>query len=600
MEATGAAPVSKLHDRKDYLNALANAIAHFGQNQPLEEMLADITSLLVNAFEAQRAELWLWDETSSTGYLTNASGIEGTHHHDYIEISKGPLGKAIEHRKPFNNLPLTGNDRLDFTSAQRLEFVSVYPLVVSGRPIAVLALYTREQANDTTIKWWSMYAEVAGIAAQRQLAAAESKKQIQQLSLLFEATRLLNSTLDLAELLDLILRIAKTEVKADRGTVFLLDSENKVLWSIVAQGLESAEIRVPCDRGVVGHVATTGAPVNVEDAYTLEYFDRSFDQKFNFRTKSLLCLPIRHRSNEIVGVIQLLNSTTGSFSAEDQEFLEKLSGHMAMALENARLHREALEKQRMERDLAVARQIQQSLLPQTPPVVHGYDIYVKNEPCFECGGDYYDFLSLGPSTLLAVIADVEGKGVASALVMSNLQATLRALSMHLHSLEVLMLSLNEMMYNDTKSEKYLSCFLGLVDTKRNGLHYINAGHCPPILVSGADGSFQKLEKGGTVVGLFPDVEYERGSLQMNPGDILVLSTDGITEACNINEDEFEAEGLAAAVARHRTKSAKEIVSLVLAEVNEFARGGPHVDDKVLMVLKITNDGTLDQAKSVLQ
>jgi phosphoserine phosphatase RsbU/P len=597
LEATGLSASPKINDRKNYLEALANAIAHFGQNQPLEQMLADITALLVKAFEAQRAELWLWDETSSTGYLTNAAGVEGTHHHDYIQIGKGPLGHAIEHRRAFTNLPINGPDKIDFSNKNGLEYVSVYPLVVSGRPIAVLAVYTAELASESVVQWWTMYAEVAGIAAQRQLAAVESQKQIQQLSLLFEATRLLNSTLDLAELLDLILRIAKTEVKAERGTVFLLDRPNKVLWSIVAQGLESAEIRVPFDRGVAGHVVTTGEHINVADAYSLDYFDRSFDQKFNFRTKSLLCLPIRHRSNEIVGVIQLLNSSNGIFSAEDQEFLEKLSGHMAMALENARLHREALEKQRMERDLAVARNIQQSLLPHEPPVIAGYDIWVTNEPCFECGGDYYDFLSLGPSTLLAVVADVEGKGVASALVMSNLQATLRALSMHLHSLEVLMLSLNEMMFNDTKSEKYLSCFLALVDTKRNGLHYINAGHCPPILVRGSDGTFQKLERGGTVVGLFPDVEYERGSAQMFPGDILVLSTDGITEACNINEEEFEAEGMAASVARHRHKSAKEIVASVLAEVNEFARGGPHVDDKVLMIIKVTEGGT-ENAKGV--
>jgi len=597
LDATGTAPAPKTHDRKDYLNALANAIAHFGQTQPLEEMLADITRLLVHEFEAQRAELWLWDETSSTGYLTNSAGLEGTHLHDYIQIGKGPLGKAISERRSFTNLAIAGPEKLDFSSPQKLAFVSVYPLIANARPVAVLALYTIEPAQSAIVQWWTMYAEVAGIAAQRQFAAAESQKQIQQLSLLFEATRLLNSTLDLAELLDLILRIAKTEVKAERGTVFLVDRQNKELWSIVAQGLESAEIRVPFGRGVAGHVAETGKPINVEDAYTLEFFDRSFDQKFNYRTKSLLCLPIRHRSNEIVGVIQLLNSVNGKFTAEDQEFLEKLSGHMAMALENARLHREALEKQRMERDLAVARNIQQSLLPQTPPVVHGYDIWVTNEPCFECGGDYYDFLSLGPSTLLVVVADVEGKGVASALVMSNLQATLRALSMHLHSLEVLMLSLNEMMFNDTKSEKYLSCFLGLVDTKRNGLHYINAGHCPPILVSGVDGSFQKLEKGGTVVGLFPDVEYERGSLQMAPGDILVLSTDGISEACNINEDEFETEGIAASVAKHRHLPAREIVSLVLAEVNEFARGGPHIDDKVLMVVKLSTDGAFEQAKA---
>jgi sigma-B regulation protein RsbU (phosphoserine phosphatase) len=297
-----------------------------------------------------------------------------------------------------------------------------------------------------------------------------------------------------------------------------------------------------------------------------------------------------------VGVLQLLNQTTdGKFSKKDEEFLNKLSGHMAMALENARLHREALEKQRMERDLAVARQIQRSLLPEHPPIIPGYDVAVLNEPCYECGGDYYDFLNFGPQTLLVVIADVEGKGVGSALVMSNLQATLRALVMHLHSLEVLMLSLNEMIYNDTKSEKFLSCFLGLIDTRRNGLHFINAGHCPPIVVRAQDGTFEELSTGGTVVGLFPDSEYQRGSVQLEPGDILVCCTDGITEACNVNEDEFGTEGLAKCVAMHRTKPAQQIVDAVLAEVTAFARGGPHQDDKVLMLVKVTGPGQWQQA-----
>lgn len=561
-------------------------------------MLADATGLLVDDFDVARAEVWLWDDTSQTGYLTHSSGLEGSHRHEYISLGEGPLGKAAEMRRALINIPLSGSvDRFDFSSNGKLTHLTAFPLVAEDRLVAVLGLYCGSAAAENMLQWWTMFADIAAIAAERAMTEVESHKQIQQLSLLFEATRLLNSTLDLAELLELILRIAKTEVKADRGTVFLADRKNRELWSIVAQGLESQEIRVPFGRGVAGHVAESGETINVEDAYTLPYFDRTYDQKFGYRTKSLLCLPIRHRNTEIVGVIQLLNEASGRFSKEDQEFLNNLSGHMAMALENARLHREALEKQRMERDLAVARQIQRSLLPQAPPVIQGYDIAVINEPCYECGGDYYDFLSLGPQTLLLVIADVEGKGVGSALVMSNLQATLRALVMHLHSLEVLMLSLNEMIYNDTKSEKYLSCFLGLIDTKKNGLHYINGGHCPPIVVSGVDGSYKLLDKGGTVVGLFPDSEYERGSIQMQVGDLLVCCTDGISEACNVKEEEFETEGIARAVARNRHKPAAEIVDCVLAEVNEFSRGGPHIDDKVLMVLKVVGDGKFEQARA---
>src|SRR5437899_1294475 len=334
-------------------------------------------------------------------------------------------------------------------------------------------------------------------------------------------------------------------------------------------------------------VGQTGQPINVEDAYSLPYFDPGYDKKFGYTTRSLMCLPIRHHDGQIVGVIQLLNKQGASkFTGDDEEFLTKLSGHMAMALENARLHREIVEKQRLEKEMALARQIQRSLLPEAPPIVPGYEISVINEPCFEVGGDYYDFLNLGPQSLLLVVADVEGKGVSSALVMSNLQATLRALVMHLHSLEVLALSLNEMIYNDTKSEKYLSCFLGLVDTRRNGLHYINAGHVPPILVDGATGDYQLLEEGGTVVGLFPSAEYKRGSVALKPGDVLVTCTDGILEACNAEEDEFGKERLAACVIENRQKNAQGIVDAVLFQVNKFAVGGKYTDDKVLMIMKV--------------
>ena len=201
-----------------------------------------------------------------------------------------------------------------------------------------------------------------------------------------------------------------------------------------------------------------------------------------------------------------------------------------------------------------------------------------------------DFLNLGPQSLLLVVADVEGKGVSSALVMSNLQATLRALVMHLHSLEVLTMSLNEMMYNDTKSQKFLSVFLGLVDTRRNGLHYINAGHVPPILIRGEQGEYRQLSEGGTVVGLFPQTEYTRGSVKLATGDVLVCCTDGIVEAANAQEDEYGTERLAACVTRHRSKSAAAIVDAVSADVAAFSAGGTHVDDKVLMVTKVTKEG----------
>jgi phosphoserine phosphatase RsbU/P len=594
---SGSAAAEKAKTRNDYVSAIAGAVSRLTSSESTD-VLAQLPQILVTDFGAVRSELWLWDDSSRSAYLTHASGKKARHRKDFAAEGDGPAGKIATGKKHAENLLLAsfGDDYSEFAHQSGLTHVAAYPLHGKDKLLGVLVNYTAGAVDDEMLKWWNAYAEIASIASLEVLSSEQSRKTITQLSLLFEATRLLNSTLDLAELLDLILKIARTEVKADRGTVFLVDYKHKELWSIVAHGLDHREIRVPFGRGVAGKVAETGQSVNVEDAYQLPFFDSSFDRKFNYTTRSLLCLPIRHHDGQIVGVIQLLNKIELSkFTAEDEDFLVKLSGHMAMALENARLHREIVEKQRLEKEMALARQIQRSLLPDAPPIVPGYDIGVTNEPCFEVGGDYYDFLHLGPHTMLLVIADVEGKGVSSALVMSNLQATLRALVMHLHSLEVLALSLNEMIYNDTKSEKYLSCFLGLVDTRRGGLHYINAGHVPPLLLRGDGGEYQLLEDGGTVIGLFPKSEYSRGSVNLEPGDVLVCCTDGIYEAMNPAEEEYGTPRLAACVARNRSKPAQAIVEAVLEEVAEFSKGGTHVDDKVLMIVKANMDGTMSQA-----
>lgn len=600
MDATVAA-AEKSKMPTNVMETFATVITTFSRSASAEELLQRIPAVLVSNFHALRAELWLWDETSGAGYLTYAVGRAGTHRLDFIRYGTGALGKVAEARTAIENIPLAsfGGDDAEFAKTTELTHIAAYPLIGPAKKLlGLIAVYTQVAAAEPVTACWATYAEMCGIKVPDLLTSREQQKRITQLSLLFEATRLLNSTLDLAELLELILKIARQETKADRGSVFLVDNKQKELWSIVAQGLNKQEIRVPWGRGIAGRIAQSGEVINVEDAYTLEYFDRSFDQKFAYRTKSLLGLPIRHANGEIVGVIQLLNKSTSTrFDKEDEDFLLKLSGHMALALENARLHRESLEKQRMEKELALARDIQRSLLPDSPPVVPGFELAVGYEPCFEVGGDYYDFVSLGPQSLLFVVADVEGKGVSSALVMSNLQATLRALVMHLHSLEVLALSLNEMIFNDTRNKKYLSAFLALVDTRRGGLHYINAGHVPPILIHGASGEYKLLEEGGTVIGLFPKAEYKRGSVMLENGDVLVACTDGILEAWDEKDDEYGTERLAEVVAKNREKSAQGIVEAVLEDVNNWCKGHA-TDDKVFMVMKVSCTGELEGASSL--
>ena len=372
---------------------------------------------------------------------------------------------------------------------------------------------------------------------------------------------------------------------AERGTVFLVDSERDEIWSLVGLGLDQHEIRLPVSRGIAGWVAAHGETVNLPDAYADPRFESEVDLRLGFRTKSLLCLPIRSKSGETIGVLQLLNKKTGAFTSADENLLRAISDHVALALENAQLHRDLLHKQRMERDLALARSIQLGLLPERPPTLEGFDIGVSHRPSLEVGGDYYDFIPLAPDTILTVVADVEGKGVGSAMVMANLQATLHALLAHLHSLERLVESLNDMMLADTRGQKFMTMFVGLLDQPHRTLHYVNAGHVQPAVVR-VNGEVEYLTEGGMVVGLFAGVRYERGHVKLHRGDVVVFCTDGITEANNSSEEEYGTQRLVELVARERELPAQEIVQKVLTDVDLFSRGGTHEDDRVILVLKV--------------
>jgi sigma-B regulation protein RsbU (phosphoserine phosphatase) len=427
------------------------------------------------------------------------------------------------------------------------------------------------------------------------LALAERRGAMEELSCIVEATKRLNSTLDLGELIHIILQIATRQTGAERGTVFLMDRERGEMWSLVGLGLEQHVIRFPADRGIAGWVAREGTAVRLENAYDDPRFEPEFDKRLGYITRRVMGLPIRNESGIIIGVLELLNKAE-AFTAEDEAFLDALSAHVALALEKAQLHRERIEKEKMERDLTLAREIQAGFLPEAPPVWKGIEICVSHRASQMVGGDYYDFLPVnagGSEALLLVVADVEGKGAASALVMANVQATLHALADHAEPLDKLPATINQKILEGARGSqaagrntKYITMFMAFVEDQGRALRYVNAGHVPPVVIR-ADGTQEWLETGGMVVGLLPDARYDCGSVALGKGDLLIACTDGITEAMDVDGNEYSRERLAESVMRCRTQEPEEILRCILAEVDQHSLGGVHEDDRILMVLKVT-------------
>jgi len=250
---------------------------------------------------------------------------------------------------------------------------------------------------------------------------------------------------------------------------------------------------------------------------------------------------------------------------------------------------EAGERKKLEDEISSAREIQESLLPATLPKFDGLDIAARYQACLAIGGDYYDFLQLDPARLLFVIADVQGHGVSSAMVMSNLQGTLRNLmhGPHANSPAAIVAALNDALLEATRGERLVTLFLSILDVSTREMVYVNAGHVRPLLFRRGESEVTSLGEGGFLLGVFPGSEYEQASIILKSGDVFLAMTDGITEAMNAAKEEFSVARVEDVVRAILGRGAEEIIDDVYRSVAEFERGGHHEDDKVIVVIKVT-------------
>ena len=337
-------------------------------------------------------------------------------------------------------------------------------------------------------------------------------------------------------------------------------------------------------QGICGAVGATGQTIAVPDAYADSRFDPSVDGELGYRTRDVYCLPIVNRDEVVVGVLELLNSTR-PLTAEDEAFLSGVSVHIGLALENARLHEEIVEKRKFERELNLARAIQQNLCPVFPPRVGGVEIAASTQMCGAVGGDYLDYFLLDGDRILLAIGDVAGKGIGAALVMSSVHASCRALVRHVHGIEQIVGILNDTLLESTREGIYVTLVFVLIDPAARRLHYVNAGHNPPLYVQ-ADGSAMLLdEAGGPPAGLFPGSRYRREVCSLSPGSALVIYTDGIVEAEDTEGDEFGLERLRRLVTSERALPAAQIAASIRSAVQQHTVGMPARDDATFIVLR---------------
>ncbi len=322
--------------------------------------------------------------------------------------------------------------------------------------------------------------------------------------------------------------------------------------------------------------------------------DQEAKELHGLNSQLLLAVGVK---DELSGIISLSPKRSEEpYSPNDLRLLKSVASQTGLALQNSKLTEaiayEAVQKERLNRELEIAREVQERLFPQELPKIEGLDYYGACRPALGVGGDYYDFLELADGKFGIAIGDVSGKGIGASLVMASLQASLRGQAIHSgNDLAGLMRHVNKLVYDASTTDRYATFFYAQYDPETKKLIYVNAGHNPPyVLRRNANGDLDAipLTEGGPVVGMLPPiiVQYEQGELQMETGDILVGFTDGISESMNPAEEEWGEEAMLSAIERFADRDSKEILEKIVQNADEFANGAKQHDDMTMIVVKV--------------
>jgi phosphoserine phosphatase RsbU/P len=410
-----------------------------------------------------------------------------------------------------------------------------------------------------------------------------------KLRLLLDITKKISRSLDLEEVLRMVMDTLDSLIPYDTAGIFIIEqgqdgtaeSESPYRTRIV-RGYdidELLDLRLKMGEGIIGYVAQHGEPVISPDVH-------SDSRYINARaeTRSEMVAPII-ANNEVIGVFDLESDELNAYTNDDLQVLLLLASHVAIISEKVMLHEQLVEKKRLQGQLEVAREVQLELLPASDPKIEGFDISAYNFSTEEVSGDYYDWVRIYEDQLGLVIADVSGKGVPAALLMAFLRASLRA-AIHIgYAPHIAMGKVNYLLWESIERNQFVTAIYAVLDASNRTLAYSNAGHNPPLLI-GADGQARFIDQGGIPLGMFRDTRYYEFYLMLEPGQILVLYTDGVTEAANAKEEQYGRARLAQRIRDGIHLGSRELIDFVYKDVQQFTDGRGADDDITLFILKV--------------
>lgn len=411
--------------------------------------------------------------------------------------------------------------------------------------------------------------------------------------LLLDIVGKFNSTMDPSKLLHDIIESTKGMVEAEASSLFLLSDGGKNLELTIPTGPATAEVsgkKIASDHGISGWVVQHQQPVLITDVQSDPRFQGELLSNPKFQSRNMICVPLNNNQGKTIGVLQAINIKEDFLNEEMLGLFQTLANQAATALENVHVKQQQLAAELVNKELEVATEIQARFFPQQTPNLEGYEVAGCSIPAKDVGGDYYDFIpNPEPCQHGFVVADVTGKGVPASLLMATMRATLRAnIQNNPNDIVQALRQVNGDIYRDSPVDKFITSIYCNLDYESHELSYVNSGHNPPYIVRANDNRIEELDQGGVMLGIMEEIDLPKATLSIGKGDILMLFSDGVTEATNPSGELFSEERFERWLLDHNQLSAEEMKDALLETLRDYANGSPQSDDITFIIVKRTN------------
>jgi len=412
--------------------------------------------------------------------------------------------------------------------------------------------------------------------SQRQLS-------VQDMEAILAVTAKLAAPFDLMSMLTEVVNAAKQVLQADRGSVWLYDAAADQLVLEIATGI--APVRVPASAGLAGACARTRRIINVPDCYADPRFNPDVDRQSNYRTRCMLTLPLVDHKDVLVGVMQVLNKANGVFDESDEALAMVLAAQCAVALQRVRMTAAVIEGEKMRQELEMARDVQMSTLPSVMPSIPGYDLFGTSRPASQTGGDTFDLSEIDQG-LLVVLGDATGHGIAPALSVTQMHAMLRMAFRLGADLESAFLQVNNQLASTLADDRFITAFIGLLDTATHRMRFHSGGQAPILHYEASKATCARYDPTSFPLAAMPLTSLQPAvTLDLLPGDLLVLLSDGIYEYHDARGEQFGEQRVEAILRESHGKTMAELSATLLDAVNTFAQGAPQEDDMTVVLVK---------------